>query len=216
MKLIHVVADPLAQPLSVNKRVAARFVGRLQAEIAELRVEEVDLERDPPPYYDRDLFRFVWNPVADPQYRPSPDEKAAARYMQRHAEMLRGADLLLLSAPFWNYFVPAVLKAWIDQVLSPGEMFTLGAEGRLPLHRIRAMVSIVSAGGWISPQGHDQSLLQLLQAAFEYAGIERQHGLLIEAQEPALFADHAEREAQGCADAERLAAEIARDLGGAA
>ena len=86
----------------------------------------------------------------------------------------------------------------------------------MPLHRIRALVSIVSAGGWISEPGHAKSLLHLLQAAFEYAGIERQHSLLIEAQEPALFADHAEREEQGCAEAERLAVEIARDLSGKA
>ena len=215
MKLVHIVSDPLAESLSVNKRVAARFVDGLRAVVPELSVEELDLERDPPPYYDRELFRFVWEPVADPAYRPSAGERAAARYMQRHAELVRGADLLLLSAPVWNYYLPAVLKAWIDQVLSPGEMFELGAGGRVALHRIRAMVSVISAGGFISDQGYDRSLFHLLEATFRYAGIERHHELLIEGQEPALFADHAQREAEACADAERLAVAIAQQLANA-
>lgn len=212
MKLIHVVSDPLAESLSVNKRVSARFVGRLQAEVSQLAVEEFDLARDPPPYYDPALFRFVWGPVSDPDYRPSSDERAAAQYMQRHAERLRAADLLLISAPVWNYYLPAVLKAWIDQVLSPGEMFDLGPQGRVPLHRVHAMVSVVSAGGLMSEQGHDRNLLELLQATFRYAGIERHHELLIEGQEPALYSDHAVREAEASAAAERLACDLAREL----
>ncbi len=215
MKLIHLVSDPLAESMSVNKRVSARFVEKLQAAVAGLSIEVIDLGRDPPPFYDQDLFGFVWGPVSDPDYRPSASERAAARYMQRHAELLREADLLLLSAPVWNYYLPAVLKAWIDQVLSPGEMFELGAQGRVPLHRIRAMVSIISAGGWISNQGYDRSLFHLLQATFEYAGIERHHGLTIEGQEPALYPDHAQRETEAAAAAERLAVAVAREIAGA-
>ena len=212
MKLVHVVADPLPDSLSVNKRVAAKFIDGLRARAPDLSVEALELERDPPPYYDRELFRYVWEPVGDPGYRPSPSERAAAGYMRRHAAILRSADLLLVSAPVWNYYLPAVLKAWIDQVLSPGEMFELGADGRVPLHRIRALVSIVSAGGFISGEAYDESLFHLLEASFRYAGIERQHRLLIEGQEPALFADHAQRETEACAAAERLAAAIAQDF----
>ncbi len=215
MKLVHVVSDPLADSLSVNKRVSARFVDRLRAVVPELSIEELDLERDPPPYYDRQLFRYVWEPVADPAYRPSASERAAAQYMQRHAEVVRNADLLLLSAPVWNYYLPAVLKAWIDQVLSPGEMFQLGADGRVALHRIRAMISVISAGGFVTDQGYDRSLFHLLEATFRYAGIERHHELLIEGQEAALFSDHACREAEAGAAAERLAVAIAREFAGA-
>lgn len=215
MKLVHVVSDPLAESFSVNKRVSARFVDSLRAVVPDLSIEELDLERDPPPYYDRQLFRYVWEPVADPAYRPSAGERAAAQYMRRHAEVLRNADLLLLSAPVWNYYLPAVLKAWIDQVLSPGEMFELGADGRVALHRIRAMVSVISAGGFISEQGYDRSLFHLLEATFGYAGIERHHELLIEGQEPALFSDHAQREVDAGAAAERLAVAIAQYFAGA-
>ncbi len=215
MKLVHLVSDPLAEPLSVNKRVAARFIESLSTVVADLSIEVLELERDPPPFYDRALFRYVWEPVADPGYRPSASERSAAQYMRRHAEILRAADLLLVSAPVWNYYLPAVLKAWIDQVLSPGEMFEFGAEGRVPLHRIRAMVSVISAGGLISDQGYDRSLFHLLEATFGYAGIDRHHELLIEGQEPALYPDHAQREAEAATRAERLAVDIARELVGA-
>lgn len=212
MKLVHLVSDPLAESLSVNKRVAAKFIERLRRESPDLSIEALDLERDPPPFYDRELFRYVWEPVADPAYRPSASETAAAGYMRRHAAILRDADLLLLSAPVWNYYLPAVLKAWIDQVLSPGEMFEFGADGRIPLHRIRAMVSVVSAGGLISNEGYARSLFHLLEATFRYAGIEDHHDLLIEGQEPALYPDHAQREAEAVAAAEGLAERLAERL----
>ncbi len=215
MKLVHLVSDPLAESLSVNKRVSAKFLARLRSLDPDLSIELLELEQDPPPFYDEELFRYVWEPVADPDYSPSASERAAAQYMRRHAEILRAADLLLLSAPVWNYYLPAALKAWIDQVLSPGEMFELGADGRVPLHRIRAMVSVISAGGFISDQEYDRSLFHLLEATFSYAGIERHHNLLIEGQEPALFPDHAQREAEAGASAERLATAIAQDFAGA-
>jgi FMN-dependent NADH-azoreductase len=214
MKLLHVISDPLAESISVNKRVAASFVDALYAAVPDLAIETVDLERDPPPYYGRDLFRFIWEPLTNPAYQPSPNEHAAAEYMLQKAGQLRGADLLLLSAPVWNYYLPAVLKAWIDQVLSPGQMFDFGADGRIPRHRIQAMVSVVSAGGLVSEQGVSQSLFHLLRETFRYAGIERHDEILIEGQEPALYTDHAEREAEALESAAQLATAIAAEITG--
>ena len=206
MNLIHLVADPLPASLSVNKRIAAAFLERLRAAAPALEVIDIDLAAEAPPYYGTDLFRYVWQPLAEPGYRPSETETAAAAYMRRQAALLRGADLLLLAAPVWNYYLPAALKAWMDQVLSPGQVFDLGPAGRVPLHRVGAVVAIVSAGGWLSRQGHAQCLFSLLRAPFEYAGIARFHELLIEAQEGALYPDHGEREA-AAADAARALAE---------
>ena len=209
MKLVHVVSDPLDSSLSVNKRVALRLIDELQAIRSDLQVETIELDQDPPPYYDTKLFRYLWTPLSDPDYQPSADERAAADYMLRQVDSLRDADLLLLSAPVWNYYLPAVLKAWIDQVLSPGQMFEFGAEGRIPLHRIRAMISVVSAGGIVSDSGVSDSLFHLLHESFRYAGIDGHYDILIEGQEPALYADHSVREA---AAFERVR-ELATDLG---
>ena len=211
MKLVHVLSDPLAESLSVNRRVASRFVEAMRAILPGLSVETVDLSQDPPPYYDTQLFRFLWMPVSDPDYQASAEERAAAEYMLRQVECLRDADFLLLSAPVWNYYLPAVLKAWIDQVLSPGQMFEFGAEGRIPLHRIRAMVSVISAGGRVSDQHVSRSLFHLLHESFRYAGVDNFHDILIEAQEPALYPDHARRETAALELAEKIAETIPGD-----
>lgn len=212
MELIYLKSDPLPDANSVNKRVATSFIEQLVGSLPGLVVTEIDLNRDPPPYYDTDLFRYVWQPMSDPGYQPSDKELQAAEYMRRHASQFCRADLILVAAPVWNYYVPAILKSWIDQVLSPGQVFQLGEDGRTALHQAGALINIVSAGGWMSNDGLAQDLFRLLNAPFRYIGIEHCHDLLIEAQEPAVFSDHAEREAQAIDTARKLADELAADL----
>lgn len=213
MKILYVLADPLAPSKSVNRRVAGQFLTHLERDFGELSVVEVDLCRNPPPFLDIDLYRYVWGPFVDPGFNPSARERDAAAYMHRQVELFTRADLLLIAAPVWNYYLPASLKAWIDQIVSPGFVYEFGDSGPQPLHRVGSVVSIVSAGGQLSKYDTDKALFKLLHAPFRYIGIDRFHDVLIEAQEPALYPDHAEREAQAAARVERLAERLLAEQG---
>ena len=48
--------------------------------------------------------------------------------MDAQIEKLNSADVLVLTMPMWNYSVPAIMKAWIDQILLPGKTFSLNKE----------------------------------------------------------------------------------------
>lgn len=43
--------------------------------------------------------------------------------MQRHLQLLRAADLLILQFPLWWFAAPAILKGWLDRVLVYGPMY---------------------------------------------------------------------------------------------
>jgi len=61
------------------------------------------------------------------------------------AELL-AADHLVIGTPVYNYNVPAVLKAWIDNVVRKG--LTLGFDGRGMLGGKKATVLIASGGSY--------------------------------------------------------------------
>ena len=57
--------------------------------------------------------------AAEGEYRPRGD---AERFLAQHdlsaidVEELRAADVLVLTAPMYNFGIPSALKAWIDQI----------------------------------------------------------------------------------------------------
>jgi len=73
-------------------------------------------------------------------------DASALAFSEVLVEELLGADELVLVAPFYNFGIPAAMKAWIDQVVRAGRTFRLSAAGPEGLvHTRRAW--IVTASG---------------------------------------------------------------------
>ena len=71
----------------------------------------------------------------------------STNYADAQIEKFNDADILVLTMPMWNYSVPAIMKAWIDQVLLPGKTFSINKEeGINGLHKIKRIVLLVSSG----------------------------------------------------------------------
>jgi FMN-dependent NADH-azoreductase len=64
------------------------------------------------------------------------------------------ADEIVIGTPMYNFAVPAVLKAWIDQVVRAGKTFHYTASGRQGLAQgRRVLVTIASAGTYDEASG---------------------------------------------------------------
>ena len=63
---------------------------------------------------------------------------------------LEAADALIIATPMHNYTVPAVLKAWIDQVVRFGRTFTSTPQGKVGNLADRPAFVVVSSGGYTS------------------------------------------------------------------
>lgn len=73
--------------------------------------------------------------------------------VQRHIEMLRGADAVVFVYPtFWSG-LPAMLKGWIDRTMLPGVGFSVKPGGgvRGELRNLRHVIGITTYG---SPRGY--------------------------------------------------------------
>ncbi len=60
---------------------------------------------------------------------------------------LRAADIVIISAPIYNFSVPANLKAWADLVARAGATFTYGESGPVGLLADRPTYIVSASGG---------------------------------------------------------------------
>ena len=59
--------------------------------------------------------------------------------------MMVEADVVVLTIPVWLNTMPAILKAWFDQIVVPGKLYRMGPNGPEPTHHIRTVVLLVSS-----------------------------------------------------------------------
>lgn len=132
-----------------------------------------------------DLYRMKFKAVADGEdflerrdkhrLRRQHEEQAAgelgtlAHDILVEQEKLRGCDLLILQFPLWWFGVPAIMKGWMDRVLSVGFAYGGGkGPGTGGLRGRKAMLSITTGGpeaayGPGGPHGDLADLLYPLQ-----------------------------------------------------
>lgn len=211
MNILHVCANPKPVEQSVSKQMAARFFGKLLELNPDIELNNIDLYQDKPPYYSNDLYRRMWMPVFDPLYEPSKAEDAAMNYAQKQIEELKKADVLVLTMPMWNFSVPGIMKAWMDQVLAPGFLFDITESGIKPLHNITSLVLLVSSGGVYKERDERDALTRQVSAAFGFVGIKDIRTAWADGQNALAFSDSKVRRNMAFEAAEELAEELAEE-----
>jgi len=209
MNILHVCANPKPIEESVSKQLASAFFGKIIELRPDVELVNVDLYDEKPPFYSYELYKRAWYPVFDASYEPSKAEEMAVNYAAKQAEAFNDADVLVLTMPMWNFSVPAIMKAWMDQVLSPNLTFTISPEeGVKPLHKIKSIVLLVASGGVYKEDDERDALSRQVRAAFGFIGIEDVEIVWADGQNPLFNMDHNQRKEMAI----EAAAEIAEDI----
>lgn len=209
MNILHVCANPKPTEESISKQIASAFIGRLIELKPDVELVNVDLYDEKPPFYSYDLYKRAWYPVFNEEYEPSKVEEMSLNYANGQIEKFKDADVLVLTMPMWNYSVPAIMKAWIDQVLLPGYTFSISKEdGVKGLHKIKRIVMLVSSGGVYKEDDDRDALTRQIRHGFEFIGINEIDVVWAEGQNP-LFFDNSE---ENKAVAMEAATEVAEDI----
>lgn len=114
----------------------------LRTRYEDIRVVERDLGRGVP-FVDEAWVGATFTPEAE----RTPAQHTALAGSDALVAELEGADLVIIGTPMYNFGVPAVLKAWMDQVARAGRTFRYaetGPEGLLVGKR--AWVAVTSGG----------------------------------------------------------------------
>jgi FMN-dependent NADH-azoreductase len=209
MKILHISANPKPRGESISKGLTEVFFNSLKNHDPHAEVTKVDLYESPPPFFTYDAFRYFWMKPFDETYTPSKQEEDAAAYAREQAKLFCQADVVVLTAPMWNFSCPAILKAWQDQVIAPGLTFQMGPDGINPLHKVKSMVLLTSSGGVYGKENNKDSLTTQLKNAFGFIGITDFEIAWASGQNPFFYKDIEERKNKAMDIARELGAKIA-------
>jgi len=119
--LLHLEVSPLGEH-SISRSISKEFLEAFTAKHPEAVVLTRDLAIDSIPHLDGETIRAGYTPEAD----RSASMLAKHEFRTTLVSEVNSAKHILISTPMWNFAVPSVLKAWIDQIMMPGTTNVMG------------------------------------------------------------------------------------------
>ena len=129
---------------STSRKLTALFIDRWKAARPGAAVVVRDLMRTPPPFVD--LARI--GGAFTPREQHSPESAAAIKVSDGLVAELKAADHIVIGTPMFNFSIPAVLKAYIDQIVRVGVTVSPNNVGLLTGKKATI---ILASGGDFSP-----------------------------------------------------------------
>jgi FMN-dependent NADH-azoreductase len=140
MKILHVAGSPRGE------RSLSKKLGQYAAGLAGTDIETLDVHAEKIPFHTASSIGLNYG-FGD-YGSLDADSKAAVDAQKKYVEQLRSADVLIISAPMWNFGMPAALKAWFDLILKVNDTFSMDQNGyRGHVKNLKKAVVITTAGG---------------------------------------------------------------------
>ncbi len=119
---------------SISKSLAAHFINKWRTLNNEDKVIYRDLGLNPPDFINQDWIAAVFT---DDKKR-TVEQKTLLTLSDTLIDEVYQADIIVISSPpMYNYGMPAVLKAWFDQVVRINKTFTFDLDrGDFPIEPI--------------------------------------------------------------------------------
>src|SRR6266853_3681819 len=140
MKLLQI--DSSARAGSVTRRLTAKFAEQWRANHPAGEVMRRDLSTTTLP-----LITDDWSATRIEPSKLSSEQRNYLSASDRLIEELQVADTLVTGAPMYNFAIPSLLKAWIDQIVRVGKTVTYGPSGRQGLLGNKRVFVITARGG---------------------------------------------------------------------
>jgi FMN-dependent NADH-azoreductase len=145
--ILHLRCSPRGAA-AFSSLMAEEVIARLRQHHTDADVVFRDLSANPPPLVDAGFSAAILGPPGE-----VPPALAVSEALIRELE---AADVLVIATPMHNYGVPAVLKAWVDQIVRIHRTFASTPGGKVGKLPDRPAWLIVASGGWFtgpSPTG---------------------------------------------------------------
>ena len=140
---------------SISRQLGEQFAREWQQSHTGGSIVTRDLAQTDLPFVDTQWIAGAYTPPD----QHTAEHKAALKVSDDLIGELESADHILITAPMYNFAIPAVLKAWIDHIVRIGKTFsnTNGAYAGL-LKNKKATVILSSGGAYAGTpaEGYDQ------------------------------------------------------------
>ena len=127
---------------SVSRNLADKLIERLSDSNTQIT------ERDLANGIELINEHLIGSNFTDPSDR-SDEQKTSLATSDQLVNELRAADTVVITAPVYNFHVPAALKAWIDMVARARETFRYTEEGPVGLLTGKKVYVVMTSGGTV-------------------------------------------------------------------
>jgi FMN-dependent NADH-azoreductase len=139
--ILHLRCSPRGAA-AFSSLMAEEVIARLLQRHANAEVVFRDLSANPPPVVDAGFSAAILGPPGE--------VPPALQVSEALIRELEAADVLVIATPMHNYGVPAVLKAWVDQIVRIHRTFASTPGGKVGKLPDRPAWLIIASGGWFT------------------------------------------------------------------
>ncbi|MDX8450443.1 FMN-dependent NADH-azoreductase [Mesorhizobium captivum] len=140
MNILHIDVSPRQE--SHSRQLSAAIVERLLEGAPGASISRRDLGADPLPHTVAD-YAFA---LSTPATLAAPP-KGAVDVSGALIREVEAADVIVIGTPTYNFTIPSVLKAWIDQILRVGRTMKSTPAGKVGMLRDCPVFIGVASGG---------------------------------------------------------------------
>jgi FMN-dependent NADH-azoreductase len=140
MKLLQI--DSSARAGSITRRLTAKFADEWKQSHPDGEVVHRDLSTTTLP-----LITDDWSATQIDPSKLNPSQRKCLSTSDALIEELQAADVIVIGAPMYNFAIPSLLKAWIDQIVRVGKTVAYGSHGPQGLLGNRKVIVITARGG---------------------------------------------------------------------
>ncbi len=163
-KLLHINSSGRFQG-SVTRDTSEAVVTYLKEETPNLDVIQRDLAMGLP-FVDESWIQANFT---KPEER-SESQKEILDFSDQLVAELQEAEHILIASPIYNFSIPAVLKAWVDQIARANLTFCYTDKGPVGLLKNKKATVVMASGG--VPIGSDMDMASpYLKHALSFVGI---------------------------------------------
>lgn len=146
-KVLYIIGSPNPAEYSSSRQVADSMIEELHRTQPDTVVTIRDLYQDPPFVLNADYLAALRK--LQQQQELAPAEAAAFAEVIKEVDLFLAHDHYIIATPLWNFGVPPMLKAYIDNIVVPGKTFSYTATGPIGLMRDsgRKLVIVQASGG---------------------------------------------------------------------
>ncbi len=145
MKILNIEVSPNAENSS-SRKVAHYLLEKIKKDKQNVEVTTRDLNSKPVPHVTGDLV----NAYFAEDGALTVEQINLLKLSNELVDEVLNADILIISAPMWNFGMPSVLKAWFDHVVRAGRTFSFDSEGLKGLVAGKKVYVVLSSGSIFS------------------------------------------------------------------
>lgn len=172
-KILYITANPQVEEKSYSKRTGKYYLEKIKDK-RDVELTELDVYNTTIPLIDSDVLA-AWGHLRAGNAFSSMSDVQQEKIAQMNAllSQFKEADEYIIVTPVWNFSIPPMLKAYIDNILIAGETFKYSEAGPVGL-MVHKKVTIIQASGSVlsqAPMTAFNHASVYLEKVFQFIGI---------------------------------------------